>query len=59
MNLIVNNFKMSHNVTHYVVFSTVTSYHKCDIVLAQETKARVIYFLHENIKSRLTGCGKN
>ena len=55
MNLIVNNPKMSHNVTHDVVFSTVISYHKYDIVLAQEIEACVIYFLHENIKSQLLG----
>ena len=35
------------------------SYHKCDIVLAQDIEACVMYFLHENIKSRLTGYGKN
>ena len=41
MNIIVNNSKVSHNVTH-VVLSTVISYHKCDIVLAQEIEKQNI-----------------
>ena len=39
------NSKVFQNVTHH----TVTSYHKCDIVLAQEIEVAMCHlFLHEN-----------
>ena len=62
MNLIVNNSKVSHNVTHDVVLSTVVQLYilpQVWFVLAQEIEAHVVYFLHENIKSWLTSYKKN
>ena len=41
--------------SYTVIYPTTNA---CNIVLAQEIETCVMYFLHENIKNRLTGYGK-